>query len=196
MPSINRPAKRARTIRRAVVRSGFSMLEVVAVLAIIATMGMIAIPRYGAAVARYRVHAAATRIASELDRIRDRSRRAGEAHTVKFVAGKGGMLILRTADASVESRLQLKTEPYWSIVNQASLGGDSEMVFDGYGVPDSGGTVVVRHGSLGITITIDAAGGTTISNPARIASGSIVAELEDVVLDGELDLGAVDLGGR
>jgi len=177
----NRPAKRARTIRRAVARSAFSLIEMVACIAIIATLSAIAIPRYGAAVGRYRVEAGATRIVSEIHRNRDRSRRGGRSITMTFVPGRNTFTTKYTLGTPEESKVRLSTEPYWSVINSAAFGADAAVVFNGYGTPDSGGTVVVRHGRIASTITIDTAGTATFSRPAPLTLAQIVVEIPETI---------------
>ncbi len=190
MMNTDRPAKRHRTIRRAAARSGFSLIEVVACLAIIATVGAMAIPRYGAAVARYRVEAAATRVVAEVHRVRDKSGRAGRSLTISFRGGKNAFLTTYTVGAARESLVWLKAEPYWAVINSVDLGGDTAIVFDGYGAPDSGGTIVVRHGSIASTITIDTAGAATFTRPVQLIPASIVKET--AFNAGEIALGFSD----
>ena len=53
---------------------GFSLLELVVVMVIVAILAAIATPRYGKAVARYRTASAARKIAADLTFARKRAR--------------------------------------------------------------------------------------------------------------------------
>ena len=52
-------------------------------------------------------------------------------------------------------RVRLADEPYGATQVKASFGGDAVVVFDGYGAPDTDGTVVVEVGSVRKTVTLD-----------------------------------------
>jgi len=63
---------------------GFSLLELVIAMAIIAVMSAIAIPRFGSAHARYRVDLAARRIAADIAYARTVARRNGKSQEIIF----------------------------------------------------------------------------------------------------------------
>ena len=65
-------------------RAGFSLLELVIVLAIVATLATIAAPRYGASLAAYRVESAARRIVADLALARSMARTENRRVIVKF----------------------------------------------------------------------------------------------------------------
>ena len=47
-------------------------------------------------------------------------------------------------------------EPYETSITSINLGGDTDVVFDGYGIPDSGGSVTLRLGDTARRVAIDA----------------------------------------
>lgn len=53
-------------------------------------------------------------------------------------------------------QVAVATEPYSATVVSADFGGDTEVIFDGYGVPDSDGTIVIQVGSYQRTLTVNA----------------------------------------
>ena len=57
---------------------------------------------------------------------------------------------------SLTYTVKLAETPYSARITSASFGGDSDLVFNGFGIPDSGGTVVIRVGSYTKTITTEA----------------------------------------
>jgi len=149
-----------RTIRR--VRQGFSLLELVIVVAIMSIVAAIAVPRYGQAAARYRIDVAARRIAQDLWLASRQARNAGAPRTVAFNIAASQYTISNLAglDRAAQSyRVDLLAEPYCSRVDSADFGGDVTVVFNGYGQADSGGQVVLRSGGFTRTITLDAASG-------------------------------------
>jgi len=58
-------------------------------------------------------------------------------------------------DSSITYVTKLTDEPYRAELISANLGGDAQVTFDGYGVPDSGGTIVVRHSGVQKTIVLN-----------------------------------------
>lgn len=139
-----------------------TLFELVMVLAIVAVLGAIAAPRYANAVANHRSAAAAWRIAADLELARRTARASRQTQSVTFdladnqvrIPGAGNL-----SDSSANYVTKLADEPYRAELVSADLGGDAEVIFDGYGVPDSGGTIVVQHAGVQQTIVLNAYSG-------------------------------------
>ena len=56
--------------------------------------------------------------------------------------------------SATEYRVSLSEEPYSANIVSASFGGDAEIIFDGWGAPDSGGSVLVQVGNHQKTIDV------------------------------------------
>lgn len=145
---------------KATVRSfGFSLLEVVLVTAIIAVIATIAAPRFGMARGRYQVDLAARRIVADLGLAQSHAKSQSAACTVSFSAATE---TYQLADVSAldgdatDYTVDLTVQPYGADLASANFGGDSDVVFDGWGLPDSAGTVVVTVQSEQRTIVLDA----------------------------------------
>jgi len=141
---------------------GFSLLELVVVLSIMAILAAVAVPRYGKAIQRYRTEMAARRVASDLTFARRRATISSTAQAIDFNASTEqyqmpGVKDMR--DASSDYTVRLSGSPYNAEIVSASFNGDGEVVFDGYGVPDSGGTIVVGIGDYTKTIVLSADSG-------------------------------------
>jgi len=137
---------------------GFSLLELALVLAIIAVAAGVAAPRYARSVGRYRAEMAARRIASDLAYARRRAQTAGASQTVAFApAGNDYRLpgARSLKDASGEYVVHLAADPYRTALISADFGGDATVVFDAYGVPDTGGSIRVGTGTFVKTIILD-----------------------------------------
>ncbi len=143
-------------------RQGFTLLELVMVIAIMGIVAAIAVPRYGQASARYRIDVAARRIVQDLALASRQARNAGASRTLAFNAAASQYTIsnLSGLDRAAQSyQVNLLAEPYCSRVDSANFGGDVTIIFNGFGQADSGGQVVLKSGNLTRTITLDAVSG-------------------------------------
>ena len=141
---------------------GFSLLELVMVLAVIAMVSAIAVPRYAGAAAQYRVEAAARRIASDLAAARSASRNGGSSQTVTFSVDDASYELPGVTDPdrpSLPYAVRLSEAPYEVRMPSADFGGLPSVTFDGFGMPDRAGSVVVEVGDRRRTVTLNAVTG-------------------------------------
>ncbi len=132
------------------------------VLAIIAALAAIAGPRYANALINYRVDGISRRIVADLDLARTTAKSASKDVTVssditnnRYTApGVKGF-----KSSGVELGVDLGDGPYYATLVAVNLGGDQEVVFDGYGIPDSGGTITVSCGTSTRVILLDSQAG-------------------------------------
>jgi len=136
----------------------FSLVELLLVLVIIGLLAAIAAPRYANSAANQQAAAAAHRIVADLDLARAKARESRQAKTVVFNLARSEVTLLGVSHldgAPSDYVTALADAPYEVTLVSADLGGDAEVTFDGYGVPDSGGTIVVQGGTVQKTVVLN-----------------------------------------
>lgn len=131
-------------------------------LAVLAVFAAVAIPMFGSSISHGRLDAAARRVRLDLDLARELARRTSQSVRMRFSPGSNLYLFVGVSDVDRPSeayQVELAREPYRVTLDAVNLGGDSDVVFDGFGAPDSGGTVVLRCGPNTKVITLEAATG-------------------------------------
>lgn len=147
-----------------VLRRAFSLVELVLVLAILVVGAAIAAPRYGESIARYRVEGAARRIAADIALAQASARAASASRTINFSVDKNEYTItgVRALDGGAADYSVLLTDPpYQAYLSAAAFGDDAALTFDGFGVPDSAGSITVFVGRLARTVSVEAGTGAT-----------------------------------
>jgi hypothetical protein len=83
-----------------------------------------------------------------------------------------GMDSMERSGAAYE--VNVGAEPYVVQITWVGFGGDATVVFNGYGVPDSDGHVVVESGSQARTISLNAEGRTSITDTTGILFDPVI----------------------
>lgn len=138
-------------------RAAFTIVELAVVLIIMGITSAIAAPRYADFIAQNRLDAASRRISADLNYASREARHRSTSQQVTFnVVGNAYALdgltsLTRRSQAYI---VELDEEPYGAAVVSADFGGDAVLIYDGYGEPDSGGTIVLSVGAHQRTLTI------------------------------------------
>jgi len=135
----------------------FSLMELVMVLTIMAVLAAIAVPRYSNAIERTRADAVTRRIVIDLEYAQRSAKTSNQARTVAFKWPDSYELVglASLKDASAKYVVMLQEDPYGAQGVSHDLGGDDEIIFDIYGIPDTGGSITISVGAHSRTITID-----------------------------------------
>ena len=143
----------------------FTVVELIVVLVIVAILATIAVPRFANSLAKRRVEGAVRRITSDLAFARRRAKLTSTSQTVAFEIGADTYELEGMQHPDHPDRgyvISLSDTGYGATIVSADLGDDAEIVFDGYGMPDSGGTIVISVGNFKETITVDGTSGRTV----------------------------------
>lgn len=136
----------------------FSLLELVLVSAIVVILAAIAVPRYGNASTRHRLDLAARRVAADLRLAQSQAKTSSSSCIVAFstTTDQYELKNLPAPDgASGNYRVILSNEPYKADLLFASFDGSAQISFNGWGLPSSGGQVIVATGSPQKTVVVD-----------------------------------------
>jgi prepilin-type N-terminal cleavage/methylation domain-containing protein len=142
----------------------YTLIELLLVVAIVAVLGAIAIPRYGNATAAYRAQVAAKRIAADIALIQARARAGNTTTSIAFTVAASTYTLpseTSTISSTATYTVDLTQSPYRATVVSASFGNSATLQFNGYGMPSSSGSVVVRSGNASKTVSVDGTSGTT-----------------------------------
>ena len=140
----------------------FTLLELVLVLAIITVLAAIAVPRYTAAQQNFRADAAARRVVADLGLARSRANTTSTPQTVVFNLASSQYQMPGVQDLKDPANtytVLLGAAPYQAKLVSVDFGGTSQATFDGYGMPNCGGTVVISAGDVQRTVVLDANSG-------------------------------------
>ena len=142
-------------------RIGFTAVELLIAMAVIAVLAAIAVPRFGGAIGRYRADMAVRRVVQDLQLARSLAISKSSKQSVSFDRTADSYHLVGVTDPDRPSRpfvIELAQHPYEAALVTLELGDDATIVFDGYGAPDTAGTIVIGVG--GIRKRIDVAAGT------------------------------------
>ena len=141
---------------------GFTLLEVVLVMAITTIFAGIALPLYSRAAFRHQADLAARRVATDLRQAQSYARTASASSMATFYATTETYELKGVASldgAPGNYQVTLTDDPYEAKIVSANFGGSAQIIFDGWGMPNQGGSVVVSVGSEQRTIAVDGATG-------------------------------------
>lgn len=160
----SRPACPCEGVSRAVrfEPPGFTLVELLIVVTVIAALSAVAVPRYQASLAQYRAEAAARRLAGDLERARETALATSSARKVTLDASQSSYTLSDTAPlkgASSDTVVNLQRDPYYARIAAVSASWKHGMQFDGHGAPSDAGSVEVSAGDEMRRVNVDAGTG-------------------------------------
>ncbi len=142
----------------ATTKGGFSLFEVLLVLAIMAIFTAVAAPRYGRASGRYRADLAARRVMADLRLAQSCAKATSSTRTVSFFTATDQYQLSNVSapdGVPGDYTVVLSGEPYGADLTSVSFNGNSQVIFNGWGLPNKGGTVVLSAGAEQRTVGVD-----------------------------------------
>lgn len=136
---------------------GFTLIEVVIVMAIIAAVGTIGILRYIRVNNRYRVEAACAKLIADVRLAQTQARTTSSGRTMKFSAATATYAILtddEVGDGAEGLRVTLRESPYRASMATLGMPGN-QVLFDGRGEALNGGIVTIKCGDVERAIKIE-----------------------------------------
>lgn len=143
-------------------RRGLTLVDVTITVLIMGILASVAAPRFADVLTDLRVETAASRVAADLELARQHAQKTSGSIAVQFWTMPARYELAGVPDLnhpSASYTVELENYPYSTSVNSAVFGGDSIVVFDFNGMPDSGGTLILQSGADQRSVTIDAATG-------------------------------------
>ncbi len=152
-------------------RRALTIVEVVVVLVVLSILSAIAVPRFAGFSANQRLEAAVNRVRADLALAQRLARYSSTSQTVRFYisSNRYSLVNLPSPDhASGSYAVPLGEDPYRVQIAGADFGGDAILVFNGYGEPDSDGSVTLKTGNRTRTISLQSGTGLTIQEMVTI----------------------------
>lgn len=146
--------------------SGFSFIELTIVILVIGILSAISIPRFADSLTQYRVSAAASRIVADVARAQGAAYGSSSSKTITFNVPANTYTVTGVKALDHPSGayvVELARDPYQcrlvSVWGQTST---QTLTFNGYALPDKGGTIVVACGNAQKAIVVSTTTGTAV----------------------------------
>ena len=157
---------------------GFSMIEMVIVVAIIGIMATIAIPRFADAGSGRRLSAAKRTLIKDIESAQTRARATSKVHVIKFYPSENRYIIVEGEDIRREAVILVRDfdeDPYTLGIKRTNLGGDEYAVISVYGDIAPGFTIGLLDDGIEIVVEIGGVADFGVTPALTITDGEVVA---------------------
>lgn len=180
-------------------RRGFTVVELVVVIAVIATVSAVAIPRFASASARSRLEAASSRIVQDIGLVAASASAIGADRQIVFNAPSDEYVMMGVAGRGrfANRTVKMGTAPYNTNIVSAVFEGAPLLTCNGFGLSETDGTIDLAVGRYGKRILIT--GGTTTIRVRSFelnasGDGDVMPSVRQVTSDVSIDSGRADAG--
>jgi prepilin-type N-terminal cleavage/methylation domain-containing protein len=143
-------------------RAGVSLVELVVVVLIMGILAAAATPRFSEALAERQLHCAALRLARDIELARESAQTASAPRTVSFdLVGNRYSLFPDIQDPNHPANpytVDVGSEGPVVLIS-AGFAGSVSVTFNGFGVPDAAGQIILERAGQQATIVVEAGSG-------------------------------------
>ena len=147
-------------------RHGFSLAELTIVVLIMGIFAAVSVPNYAESISRFRVQAAAKRIAADLMYARQVAMNQGVSKQITFAIPTNSYSMPNVPDpdrSALAYSVALSTTAYPATILAVDFGGSVSVTFDRHGQPDPAGYVTVESSVYQYQVDVDGVtGGVTV----------------------------------
>jgi len=153
---------------RLTLRSGFTLADMAIAVLIVGIMAAVTVPKFSDSIQDVRIEAAARRVVADLEFARRHAEASSTNQAVNFnvVSNSYDLPGVKDIDHSWQDYVvRLSKTGYPAELESVSFGvagTDSNVIFDIYGRPDYGGSILLRTGDESRTIIVNPATGKAI----------------------------------
>lgn len=156
-------------------RQGFTIVELVMVVAIIGIVAGIAMPRFTSAADSNRADVAARRLMADLAMLRLAARSTSASTSVTFTTSTNSYVMTGAGRVVGETNtVKLSDFPYSCKIKLPAGAASATLSYNQYGVPTSSMTVYIESGKFRRTVTVDANTGAPASSANATSTAVVV----------------------
>src|SRR5665213_3774565 len=143
-------------------RRGYTLVELIIVLAILVALWGIAAPRYSNSICLHRSEEAARRIAADLNLARSQAQMTSKSQTIAFDTTHNTYTMTGVTgldNKSANYTVNLAADPYDCTLVSVNFNSAAKVTFDQFGSADNSGQIIVQCGGIQTTVTLESSAG-------------------------------------